>query len=36
MSPAEQRAFDLGEVYRDVLSARNETEDMKLKEEIKL
>lgn len=36
MNEAEQRAFDLGEIYRDMLSARNEMEDMKLKEEIKL
>ncbi len=36
MTKTEQTAFDLGEVYRDMLSARNETEDMKLKEEIKL
>lgn len=36
MTKTEQTAFDLGEVYRDMLSARNEAEDMKLKEEIKL
>lgn len=31
MNEAEQRAFDLGEVYRDVLSATVEIEDVKLK-----